>query len=364
MRDHQALALLIFIWLVGLAFALHRVPSVPRIWDTDYLNYWFAPRAMRAGINVYDVDAYQRYGHSFFPIARETQFNFTYPPHALFLYWPLSYLPAYASYAAWDAVSLAAFWVAVRRVVPKGLPAFLAVLSPATIICMQFGQTSLIAGALFLAAAGGSGAAAAMLTFKPQLGFFAAPLLLLKGWKPVLVAIAGTIALAVVSQLLFGHWMDFLTHASGYQAGLIFDENRKDVWYIIGTSPAMGYGRLGFAIYLVVASIVLIRNFNLWTAATATFLISPYGFHYDMSVVCVGFVVLIYSYWGRMPWWQRLVASLAFLTPVIVEFGTWWVPPILLLGLFVQTQCFPGVQLTWRQRRIALAEVNQSEPGN
>ena len=83
-----------------------------------------------------------------------------------------------------------------------------------------------------------------------------------------------------------------------------------------------------------------------------------------MSVVCVGFVVLIYSYWGRMPWWQRLVASLAFLTPVIVEFGTWWVPPILLLGLFVQTQCFPGVQLTWRQRRIALAEVNQSEPGN
>jgi len=62
--------------------------------------------------------------------------------------------------------------------------------------------------------------------------------------------------------------------------------------------------------------------------------------------------------------WQRLVASLAFLTPVIVEFGTWWVPPILLLGLFVQTQCFPGVQLTWRQRRIALAEVNQSEPGN
>ena len=147
---------------------------------------------------------------------------------------------------------------------------------------MQFGQTSLIAGALFLAAAGGSGAAAAMLTFKPQLGFFAAPLLLLKGWKPVLVAIAGTIALILVSQLLFGHWMDFLTHATGYQAGLIFDENRKDVWYIIGTSPAMGYGRLGFAIYLVVASIVLIRNFNLWTAATATFLISPYGFHYDM----------------------------------------------------------------------------------
>ncbi|MBW8855013.1 MAG: hypothetical protein JF604_11980, partial [Bradyrhizobium sp.] len=54
--------MLTFIWLVGMGFALHRVLAVPWIWDTDYLNYWFAPRAIRAGVNVYDVDAYQRYG--------------------------------------------------------------------------------------------------------------------------------------------------------------------------------------------------------------------------------------------------------------------------------------------------------------
>lgn len=354
---HEALTLLIFLWLVGLAYTLPRF-GVGAIWDSDYLNYWFGPRAVRAGINPYDVIAYRDYGLAHFPKGNPPQFNFTYPPHSLFLFWPLSYLPPYVSYVAWDVISLVIFWFAAKRVLLKGLPSFLAVLSPATILCLQFGQTSLLAGALFLMAAGGSGVAAGLLTFKPQLGFLAAPLLLLKGRKPVLIAVGATIVLIVASQLVFGGWKDFLEHAGSYQAGQIFDEEKKNIWYIIGTTPAMGYGRLGFVIYLVVATVVLSRNFNLWTAATATFLISPYGFHYDMSVACLGFAILIYCYWDRMPLWQRLIASLAYLAPIIVQFGTWWVPPIMLLGLFIQTQCFPGVQLTWKQRRFALIQVH------
>lgn len=358
---HENLVLLLVVWLIGTGIVFAKA-GVPPIWSSDYLNYWFAPRAMRAGISVYDVAAYQRYGLSFFPEAHPPQFNFTYPPHSLFLFWPLSYFSAYLSYALWDVVSLAGFWFAARRVLPAGLPAFVAILSPATWICLQFGQTSLISGALFLLAARGSGVAAGWLTFKPQLGFLVTPLLLLKGRKTVLVAVATTIVLVVASQLLFGGWPAFLDHAGGYQASQIFDDEKKNVWYIIGTTPAMGYGRLGFVIYLVTATIVLVRNFNLWTAATATFLISPYGFHYDMSVACLGFAILLYLHWGRMPLWQRLIASLAYLAPVIVQFGTWWVPPIMLVGLFIQTQCFPGVQLTWKGGRFALATVNAGEP--
>jgi len=360
-RAHESLTLLLFLWLVGIGFMIPRM-AIPELWNTDYLNYWFAPRALRAGVNIYDLAAYQHYGLSFFPQAHPPQLNFTYPPHSLFLFWPLSYLPAYASYATWDVVSLAAFYLAARPVVPKGLPAFIGVLSSATILCLQFGQTSLLSGALFLLAARGNGYAGAMLTFKPQLGFLAAPLLLLKGRKPVVVAIVATTLLIIASQLLFGHWADFLDHAGGYQAAQIFDEEKKNIWYIIGTTPAMGYGLKGFLIYLFVGTLVLSRNFNIWTAATATFLISPYGFHYDMSVACLGFAILIYSYWERMPLWQRLTASLAFLAPVIVQFGTWWVPPIMLLGLFVQTECFPGVRLTWRGGRLAVVPIKQPEP--
>ena len=360
-RTHEALTLLVLLWFFGLAYTLPKF-GVGAIWDSDYLNYWFGPRAVRAGINPYDVAAYREYGLSLFPNANPQQFNFTYPPHSLFLFWPLSYFSPYVSWAAWNVISLAAFWFAAKRVVPKGLPVFLAVLSPATMLCLNFGQTSLLAGAFFLLAARGSGVAAGLLTFKPQLGFLAAPLLLLKGRKPVLIAVATTIVLIVASQLVFGGWKDFLEHAGGYQAGQIFDEEKKNIWYIIGTTPAMGYGRLGFAIYLVVAALVLSRNFNIWTATTATFLLSPYGFHYDMSVACVGFAVLIFCYWERMPLWQRLIAGLGFLAPIIAQFGTWWVPPIMLLGLFIQTQCFPGVQLTWKQRRLAVVPVNQPEP--
>jgi hypothetical protein len=356
-RRNEGLTLLLLLWFFGLAYTLPKF-GVGAIWDSDYLNYWFGPRAVRAGVNVYDVVAYQHYGLSLFPKANPPQLNFTYPPHSLFLFWLLSYLPAYVSWIAWNAISLIAFWIAARRVLPNGLPAFVAVLSPATILCLNFGQTSLLAGALFLFAAAGSGVAAALLTFKPQLGFLAAPLLLMKGRKPVFVAVATTAVLVIASQLAFGGWTDFLAHAGGYQASQIFDEEKKNIWYIIGTTPAMGYGRLGFVIYLVVATLVLIRNFNVWTAATATFLISPYGFHYDMSVVCVGFAILLYCHWDKMPFWQRSVAGLAYLAPIIVQFGTWWVPPIMLLGLFVQTQHFPGVKLSWRAGRPALVAVD------
>ena len=360
-KAHPSLMLLFFLWLVGVGFAVQGLGLAP-IWNSDYLNYWFAPQALRVGVNPYDVVGYSDYGLAFFPKAHAPQFNFTYPPHALFLFAPFSFLPPYVSYAAWDLVSLGAFYLAARPLLPKGLPAFLAVLSPATLICLQFGQTGLLSSALFLMAAGGSGLAAALLTFKPHLGFLVAPALLLKGRKPVLIAVAATIVLVVISELVFGHWRDFLEHAGSYQASQIFDEPTKNIWYIIGVTPAMGYGPKGLVIYGLVSAFVLSRNFNVFTAATATFLISPYGFHYDMSAACLGFAVLLYTYWNKMPLWQRLVASLAFLTPIIVQFGTWWVPPILLLGLFVQTQCFPGVQVTWKQRRVAVVPVNQPEP--
>ena len=79
-RTHEALTLLVLLWFFGLAYTLPKF-GVGAIWDSDYLNYWFGPRAVRAGINPYDVAAYREYGLSLFPKANPQQFNFTYPPH-------------------------------------------------------------------------------------------------------------------------------------------------------------------------------------------------------------------------------------------------------------------------------------------
>lgn len=354
--------LLATLWVLLLGFTAARFAMVP-IWNRDFFNYWLAPRALWSGVNPYDVVAFADFGLAHHPGGLIQQFNFTYPPHALFLFAPFSLLPPYVSIAAWDLVSLAAFIYAARPFLPKDLPVFAAVLSPATLICLDYGQTGLLTSALFLMAFRGSGLSAAVLTFKPHLGFLAAPALLLAGRRPLVAAVGFTILLVAASALMFGYWPDFFAHAGGYQADQLFrDEEMDPYWLSIGVTPVFGYGLAGILLFSVPALILLSRNFNLFTAATATFLISPYGFHYDMSAACLGFVVLLYSCWGKMPLWHKLAASLAFLTPVIVNLGTWWVPPLLLAGLYVQAQWLPGVRVTIRNRGIATEPVNATEP--
>jgi hypothetical protein len=350
--------LLVLLWAVGAFFSLRHFTIAP-VWVSDFLNYWLAPRALMDGVNPYDLTAYADYGLAMFPQANINQLNFTYPPPALLLFFPFALLPPLVAFSAWGLFSLGVFYWAARPLLQKGLPVLVAILSPATLICLQFGQTGLLCSALFLAALRGSGTAAAALIVKPHLGLLVVPAIVLRGSRAVLIAIAATLLLFVISALTVGHWGDFLAHAIGYQGRQLVGGSTY-MWAIMGTTPMIAYGALGFVGYALATVIVLCRNFNAYTAATATFLISPYGFHYDMSAACLGFVVLLYSYWDEMPRWHIAAAGLAYLTPVIVGYGTWWVPPILLLGLFVQTHWFPGVRLTFRQGRPSVVPIGPS----
>ena len=347
------LAYLIGVCAIGAILPLLDLNLIP-FWNRDFLNYWLAPRAVWSGINPYDVHAYQEYGLSLFSGANPRQFNFTYPPHSLFLFAPFAVLPGPIAFVAWNLASLVAFYLAARPWLPRGFPPVLALLTPAALICLQFGQTGLFSAALFLWAFRGSGLAAAVLTFKPHVGFLAAPAVILAGRRQFMLAVAATLLLALLAALAFGHWNDFFHHLFGFQ-GRSLAEQSVVVWVLLGTTPMIGYGVWGLVIYGIPALVILCRNFNVFTAGTATFLISPYGFHYDMAAVCLGFAVLLYSYWDRMPAWQKLFATLGYLTPVIVGFGTWWVPPILIVGLYVQTRWFPGVRLIVEHYRLRTA---------
>ena len=323
-------------------------------WKRDFLNYWLGPRAWWAGINPYDLEAYRDFGLTHFAAANPQQFNFTYPPHSLLLFAPFAALPGWAAFVAWDALSLAVFYLAARPWLPRGFPSFVALLTPATLICLQFGQTGLFSAALFLWAFRGNGLAAAILTFKPHVGFFAAPALFLAGRRPFLITVVVMLLLILVSAFVFGGWGDFLDHLFGFQ-GRSLAEKSVISWVLLGTTPMIGYGLVGLAVYGIPALVILCRNFNVFTAATATFLISPYGFHYDMAAVCLGFAVLLYSYWDEMPAWHKLFSTLGYLTPVIVGFGAWWVPPVLIVGLYVQTRWLPGVRLIVESNRLKTA---------
>ena len=99
---------------------------------------------------------------------------FPYPPHALFLYLPFAPLPFHAAWAVFNFYGLALFVLAARPYMPKGFPPVSAICTPAVLICVLFGQTGLVVGALWLWAFRGRWQAVALLTFKPHLGILSA----------------------------------------------------------------------------------------------------------------------------------------------------------------------------------------------
>ena len=134
-------------------------------------------------------------------------------------------------------------------------------------------------------------------------------------------------------------------------------------WLFAGVSPAIGYGMIGWIPFAVAGALLLARQVNVFTAATAALLISPYGFHYDMPVACLGFGLLIYERWNEMPIRHRIPVALGFLSPVIAIGGAWWVPPILLWALWAQVTSQSGIfnSPTGTGRRPSAAKLNKRD---
>jgi hypothetical protein len=144
------------------------------------------------------------------------------------------------------------------------------------------------------------------------------------------------LGLVAASAVLFGPsiWSEFANHTL-HHAGNVAVKAR---WKFIGVTPAIGFGFWGWISFAAGGALLLARKVNAFTAATASFLISPYGFHYDMPVACLGFGLLLYANWTTMPLWHRLPIGLGFISPVIALAGVWWVCPILFWALWAQVQ--------------------------
>jgi hypothetical protein len=302
----------------------------------DFSDMWLAGRGVLAGMDPYNVPALNAFG---FDLAGKFPHNWTYPPPMLFVAVPASWLPLTAAFYFWNALTAAFFFYASRPFLPRAV-ACIALASPAALINIDYGQVGFLVGGLWFLAFRYA-PAAALLIVKPHMGFLAA-LPALTNWRKT--ALTGAIAssLIIASELIFGGWSAFFSHAAHVQA-LSLWRGSQIVWVLMATTPAVGYGIAGWLAFAAIATWMLSRNFNLWTAATATFLISPYGFHYDMTVACAGFALLLYERGRDMPPWQTAVIVLAFLSPAwVLLAGTWFVPPVLLIAL--------AVQVKWQRR--------------
>lgn len=325
----KKLLLLVLLCIAGAVIPLYYIGLQTSLVGRDFSDIWLAGRAARAGINPSDPAAFAAFGRSLFG---DHIYNWPYPPPMLFAAVPISVLPHDVGFFVWNTVTAALFYVACRPFVPRNLR-LLVLLTPAALLSMIFGQTGFLIGALWFFAFRWA-PLAALLLIKPHMGFLAG-VNVLTSWPKALIGVAMGLALIVASALVFGGWHDFFSSAGSAQAAAIWN-HRWITWVLVSTAPGVGYGVYGWLLFAAGAAWLLSRDFNVWTAATATMLISPYGYHYDMTVICAGLLLLLHE--RKLTPVETVVIVIAFLSPAWVRvIGTWLVPPFLLTALAIQT---------------------------
>jgi hypothetical protein len=328
--------IMLLLWLCGILAAgglsWDRFPLVER----DFANLWTAGRLAFDGRPVDAYDAAELRLAATHWLGTTSNLVFPYPPQLLLILAPLSVLPYRFAFGIWGALSAILFALAAKPYVPRGFPLLLAVLTPAALINLLYGQVGLMFGALWLFAFRGSWIAAAALTFKPHLGALVA--LKMLNSRRVTATLAAIAAILSTVVLLFGASIFAAFWAALEGQAELLAQGSMTSWRVRIVSPLTAYGPFGWAAFATAAVILLARRFDAFTAATASMLISPYGFHYDMPVVCLGFGIALYRHWYDARPWQRISMGVGFLTPILVIFGSWLIPPILLVALFAQTR--------------------------
>jgi hypothetical protein len=353
----NALPWLIFSLNDILALDSRFVSRAGMLWGRDFSNHWFGGTLALQGMNVYDNAAYQDAIRQYGALAWQ---NYSYPPHTLLLGVILALFPYPVALFLWAVAGSWLFYRAAKPFVP--FSPWLVLLVPA-VARIPYGQFGLLTSALFLFSMRGSGIAAGLLTMKPHLGVvLAAAMLVKRRLRQIAVAVGVTVALLLLAEFLFGLGHAFLSEGLKTQSSVLF--NKLDAPYF-GVMPSAyvalrhtGLEWIGQGLAIIAALFILwqFRAAELkdmaFPAATATFIILPYGFAYDMALVSVGFAVILYSHWSDLGWPQRAIAILAFSTPNLVTTGL--VPLILLAGLWLQ-------RTIWRQesKNWSTAEINR-----
>lgn len=316
----------------------------------DFSNLWVAGKLALSGQTwaIFNPDTFRVALHEYLGVVSLQ--NYSYPPHALFIAAPFGLLNYFTALALWTLLGTWFFVRCAKPYLPEAFPPVLSVLTPAATLNTWNGHYGFLLGGLWLIcfrnlhrAPARSGLAAGILTFKPHMGLFIAVAVLTKR-KALLVAALTTLALIVASAILFGGWPDFLMRTTAEQAGIL-SRTRGEFYFRMMPSAYVAFGRGVSGVVaqttVALAAIWMLaksRKVEPFAMATATFVIVPYVFNYDMTVACLGFAMTLFSRWGELGIAERAGFSLAFLTPALNYVAPWPVPLILLYALALQLE--------------------------
>lgn len=288
-------------------------------WGRDFINVWTGGHLVREGRFdvLYNLRAYAAYQRGLFgPIGPH---NYSYPPVSYPLAAAFSLLPYYLSLTAWLGGTGALFVLACGRWWPKRAgPVWVAALTPAAIVNIWAGHYGFLVGALFLFGWTSldehprrAGVFFGLMLIKPHLAVLV-PLVLLirREWTAIGSAAATVAALIGGTILCFGWqpWHDFLFRTSGVQASMI---DAGDMFFRLmstSTATALMQYKVGWQVAMAGQGLVALLGIGLvgvaawrgmptrelaFLTATCTFLVLPYAFNYDLTVVCVGALALM-----------------------------------------------------------------------
>lgn len=346
------------------------------VWGRDFANLWGGGRLLseRGAEALYDLDAYRAFlAELFGPLKPH---NYSYPPVTFPIAELFGLLPYGVALAAWLLGTGALFvWAARRWWLAQWGPAWLALLTPAAMMNIWAGHYGFLLGALFLAGWAAldryprrAGAAFGLMLVKPHLALLVPlALLLRRQWQAILTGAVTVAILLAATSLLYGWsaWQNFLFGTSAVQAGLI--DAGGSFFGHMSTSLATAILRFSDNIPLALAAqailgaaaiagvVVAARRRTVPTmelamlVATATFLVLPYAFGYDLTVVMIAALRL----WAD-PAATRTERHLAIIGFVAPQIGMLVAPlgvpatPLMLAALFAG-------QLHLALRRASLA---------
>jgi alpha-1,2-mannosyltransferase len=332
------LAFYILIFVIALATAsgpMRAMDPMGRPVGTDFSEVWAAGRSVLAGQpeRPFSPVLHNETERALFG-AKTPFYAWHYPPYFLFVAALLALLPYIPALLVWQAVTLALYVTAVRRIVP-GARAVLGMLAfPAVFLNVGHGQNGFLTAALIC---GGillletrpvvSGALFALLAYKPQFGLLLPIALLAEGRWRTIASAAATFALITLATIAaFGSrtWHAFM--ASLEFTRTVALEQGQTGWEKI-QSPfaavrAVGLGIDGaYAVQGLVAVFLAVAVFWLWRSTAdrhlkATGLIvgsllsTPYILDYDLVVMgpALAFMVAYGLNRGFRAWGISLLA--------------------------------------------------------
>jgi hypothetical protein len=342
-------------------------PDPRHVTGRDFSNLWMAGKLALSGQSacIFDPNCFR--ANLVEVLGLTAKQNYSYPPHALFVGIPFALLPYYVALGVWTAAGVLFFNACAKPYLPERFPPYLAAFTTAGWLTIWNGHYAFLLGGLWLLFFRWieqrplrAGVVAGFLTFKPHMGLMIAATAL-KRPVAVGIAVATTAGLVIASAIIFGahRWSDFLVSTTATQ-GEILSRVHPELYFRMMPSAYVAFGRgmpgVVAQMTSAIAAIALLwrsRRWDAFSAATATFLIVPYVFNYDMTVACLGYAIYLHHHWHRLRLYERAGLFFAFLSPELTFYVPHLVPFGLLYALKVQLQ-LGGESIESRPRQSAM----------